>query len=501
MRDSSGTTVRAVDGSGHCGNPRYPVVGIWSQTYPITLSQRVSRLRVLALAIFCVLLLAVPLAQFTEGLSPRGVVAAASPTQTPGYGLTTHLGPSARDIRQPKGQDQSFVESTLVLFNNTLVQGNFRARQGYSPEAGVYDSRRNEEVVSAFGSNILDIVNTTTNLVVATVQVGSGPLGIAYDRGRSELFVANYNSDSVSVVNDSTNMVIATLAVGDFPDAAAYDSNKGEVFVANANSNTVSVINDTTDSLAATIPVGIGPSALAYDSTRGYVYVANFNSNDVSIISDSSDRVVKSIPAGLGPDGAAFDNQTNQTFVSNFGAVSDNVTVINDSNNVAVGSLAVGVNPVAIEYDYKRAELFVSNSYSNNVSILNATGLRSAGQISTGSYPELAGYDPARGKIFVANGMYSLSVIDDSTDVVVGTSDLGESPGPIAFASGPDDLLVADLDTNLVSTINSSTNDVVQQVWQGDAHWAVAYDIAKGEVFLPNQLSDNVSILQIGTAG
>ena len=54
---------------------------------------------------------------------------------------------------------------------------------------------------------------------------------------------------SVSVISDSNNQVIATVNVGSGPLGVAYDSAKGEIFVANSVSGTVSVISDSTTPL------------------------------------------------------------------------------------------------------------------------------------------------------------------------------------------------------------------------------------------------------------
>ena len=66
-----------------------------------------------------------------------------------------------------------YVKYTLVLLNNTLVNGNF--------------------------------VNNAGN--------GIGPSGVAYDSSNGYLYVTNLNSNSVSVINGASNTVIYTIAV------------------------------------------------------------------------------------------------------------------------------------------------------------------------------------------------------------------------------------------------------------------------------------------------
>src|SRR3989454_6654221 len=78
-----------------------------------------------------------------------------------------------------------YVAYTLVLFNNTLIPGNFLALNGLSPVA------------------------------------------VAYDSGKGELFVANQHSDTVSVISDATNTVVATIPAGAVPKGPPYGSGNG----------------------------------------------------------------------------------------------------------------------------------------------------------------------------------------------------------------------------------------------------------------------------------
>jgi len=55
--------------------------------------------------------------------------------------------------------------------------------------------------------------------------------------------VANYGSNTVSVINTSTNQVTSTINVGTAPDAVAVNPAGTIAYVANISSNTVSVID------------------------------------------------------------------------------------------------------------------------------------------------------------------------------------------------------------------------------------------------------------------
>ncbi|MFP3203272.1 MAG: hypothetical protein RXR43_13950, partial [Sulfolobus sp.] len=76
---------------------------------------------------------------------------------------------------QNSGQNNpgGYVKYTLILANNTLINGNF--------------------------------VNTSNPM---------HPWGIAYDPSNGYLYVADCGSGTVSVINGTTNTVIATIPVG-----------------------------------------------------------------------------------------------------------------------------------------------------------------------------------------------------------------------------------------------------------------------------------------------
>jgi YVTN family beta-propeller protein len=69
-------------------------------------------------------------------------------------------------------------------------------------------------------------------------------------------YITNSGSNTVSVIDTATNMVVATVAVGLFPSGVAVTPEGARVYVANVNSDTVSVIATATDTEEATVAVG-----------------------------------------------------------------------------------------------------------------------------------------------------------------------------------------------------------------------------------------------------
>ena len=71
----------------------------------------------------------------------------------------------------PDSSSSWYVAQTLVLFNNTLVSGNFLAQNGVGPHGVAYDSAKGEVFVVNVNSNNVSVISDATNTVVATVNV------------------------------------------------------------------------------------------------------------------------------------------------------------------------------------------------------------------------------------------------------------------------------------------------------------------------------------------
>ena len=164
----------------------------------------------------------------------------------------------------------------------------------------------------------MSVIKTSTNTVVKTVTVGSGPVGVAITPNGSDAYVANRGSNTVSVIKTSINTVVKTVTVGTAPDGVAITPNGSDAYVANVGlqhrerhqdlhqhggedgggrqrasrgrhhpqrerrlrdqpgPNTVSVVKTSTNTVVKTVRVGSGPAAVAITPNGSDAYVANY---------------------------------------------------------------------------------------------------------------------------------------------------------------------------------------------------------------------------------
>jgi YVTN family beta-propeller protein len=119
-------------------------------------------------------------------------------------------------------------------------------------------------------SNKVTVIDTTTNKVVTTIDVGLAPAGVAVTPDGGKVYVANEAvKGTVSVIDTATNAVSATVEVGSNPVGIAVKPDGSKVYVANKGRHgTVSVIDTAMDAVSTTIDVdGLTPMGVAVNRT------------------------------------------------------------------------------------------------------------------------------------------------------------------------------------------------------------------------------------------
>jgi YVTN family beta-propeller protein len=138
----------------------------------------------------------------------------------------------------------------------------------------------------------------STLLLVRPVWIAANaPAPIGFEPGRFFAYITNYLSHTVSIIDTSSNMVTATVPAGSYPYGVAVSPDGAEVYVSNSQSNTVSIIDTASNTVTTTIPVGSRPEGVAVTPDGANVYVSNSVSNTVSIIDTASNTVTATVPA------------------------------------------------------------------------------------------------------------------------------------------------------------------------------------------------------------
>ena len=348
------------------------------------------------------------------------------------------------------------------------------------------DSGTHRGYVTSYDDSRLTIINTSTNTVVGSVAVGSGPIGVAIDTiGNQPLpmvFVANYRANSISFVDTSTNTVVGTVSLGDnLPQDMAVDPSTHTLYAAGASgmstngSSLDSVVDDYHRSLSLTLPISgfvkrvavdssthkvyaaggqnlweidatptkvasftdpTGTSAVAVNPATHKVYVTNDSTTAgvLSVVDDSTNLVTATVPVGKSPDGVAVDTSTNVIYVSN--RLDNTVSIIDGTTNTVIATVPAGLSPAAIAVDSATHTAYVINALSATVSVITRTG--------AGSTARLSGSDRFGTAVAVSKaefptggaGAVVLARGDDYPDALVGAPLAAARNAPLLLTSG-----------------------------------------------------------------
>ncbi len=284
--------------------------------------------------------------------------------------------------------------------------------------------------ISNNDSQNISVIDTATDTVIATVNVGSCPVGVAVNPMETMVYVANYGSNNVSVIDTANDTVVATVNVGVNPYGVAVNPKGTKGYVANYGSNNFSVIDTANDTVTATVNVGSNPVGVAVDPAGTKVYVTNYGSNNVSVIDTTTNTIIATENVGIKPQGVAVNPAGTKVYVANNG--SNNVSVIDTANDTVTATVNVGSNPVGVAVDPAGTKVYVANSGSNNISVIDTATNTVSATVNVGSTPFGIAVNPEGTKVYVANsGSDNVSVIDAANYSVPATENVGINP--IAF--------------------------------------------------------------------
>ncbi len=257
----------------------------------------------------------------------------------------------------------------------------------------------------------VDVVDTTTDLVVTQIAVGSGPFFSA--TVGKKLYVSNQNSNSISVIDTTTDTVIATIPTVSRPFYATAVGNK--VYV-NGGSGRVFVVDTVTDTITSTITVG---AATYYSALVGTsLYVPDDPNDKIYVIDTTTDTVSTTINTADGPYYLSVSGTNLYVGAASPTVAGRKLQVIDTITNTVTATIAMGSSPYysAVVGD----KLYVNNNDNGNyVKVVDLNTNTVVDTIATGATFGMVAH---KDKIYIngrSGGGYNvIDTIDDSLTIL-----------------------------------------------------------------------------------
>lgn len=250
----------------------------------------------------------------------------------------------------------------------------------------------------------LSVIDTTTDEVVATVQLSGFPFGVVVSPDGERAYVANYFAfgaaeSLVSVVDAGTATEIATIPVGRQPRGAAISADGKTLFVANATSGDVSIVDTEALVETARVPTGAGATQAIPSPDGTAVYVTNQNEDTISRI-DLSDLSVLTVPSGDQPSGLAVHPSGDFLYVA---AEKDDAIEVVDPDTLAVVARIPVPLPELVVFHPSGKAAYVTSPAPGLLTVIDPDTHQVTVQVTVGEGTEGISIHPDADRIYLAN--------------------------------------------------------------------------------------------------
>ena len=376
---------------------------------------------------------------------------------------------------------KSIVAAGIALLTATAVTG---CRNHDFPD---YPANYREfAYVTNGGSNTVSVFDVVNLRLDRVIQVGQNPTGVTINPKRNEVYVVNSGAPQ-----------------GGVNAANGASGPNGSITVIDAEKNAV----------AATIPVHRQPYFIEVDPSGEIAYVANSGSNSVSIVDLNARREIETVGTGEGPGSARIAPDGKSLVVTNRGANSISILGQNGSNrDWRVRSVITGcpgaTDAVILSGSTK---VFVACSAGHQVMVIalarpadaNSAARADAQEalLDVGRSPVHLALKPDGGEIFVSNfDSDSISEIETSTNDVSGAYLMGSNPVR-GLVSGDNSLLYVSNFRSQELTVYSIDDGkrVGPSIHVGDGPDGLAFSGSGTLLFAVDARSGDVAIIRTST--
>jgi YVTN family beta-propeller protein len=430
------------------------------------------------------------------------------PTPTPPRPPTPFLFPTPPP---PPPPPPFGIRPGLVIVDGqtNLVAGSVQAASFNNP-TGVAVNPSTNRVYLASGDDIV-VIDGASSAIVATVPAISSPRGgmsfsygytnrVATSPSLNRVFVANQDGNTVSIVDGESNALVANPAVGRVPRDLAINTTTNQVYVASGASHAVFPVDGGSHTVGRAVPVG-NPGAVAVDSASNRIYATISATRRLVVVDGAANAVEATLDVVSGIDpfcvgaGLAVNSATRRVYIAN--ACGPGISVVDAITHAVAADVNLRGTPWSVAVDEATDRIYAG--VGNAVKVVDGLtyAVIATVDLAEGSGPIDVAVDSAGSRAYVANREAgTVSVIDTRTNRVISTIPAGR--GPRGVSVGALSVYVANVEDNSVTVIDRSSNAVVATIPVGQRPVAVEANPRTGRVYVANEGSDSLSVIDEG---
>ncbi len=224
-----------------------------------------------------------------------------------------------------------------------------------------------------YSENAVVFVDTATNLVTDTVEVGLRPFAPAVSSDGRLLYIPLHNEGRVEVLDTATATEVDSYEVPPNPHWIALNDDGTRAYTANHESDVLSVLDLTDDGrVLGTLPAGDSPHSVAVSPDGSRVAVVAFDSSDVHVVDTASEQLVASGPVGLRPQDVTWAPDGRRFYTADVDG--GTMSVVTADTLAVTASVPAGESPTSVGVSPDGTRAYVTDLATATVRVFDLTG-------------------------------------------------------------------------------------------------------------------------------
>ncbi|THF34500.1 hypothetical protein E5170_09590 [Pseudomonas atacamensis] len=217
------------------------------------------------------------------------------------------------------------------------------------------------------GDTVL-VIDTASNNVLKSVQVGLVPTGIAVSPDGSRAYVCNASGKSISVIDTSTNEVLTTFSVEGQPYHIAFSPDGTRAYFTCPGRLAVRLIDTETNQVSIGVVFGYRGFYVAVSPDGTRVYVSQDQSTKVWVFDQDLKQVLAKIEVPRNPQNLVFNHDGSLLYVP---CSADVIAVIDTATHQVRRNIDVGHLPADMALSKNGTQAYVCKFDNNAVWLID----------------------------------------------------------------------------------------------------------------------------------
>lgn len=247
----------------------------------------------------------------------------------------------------------------------------------------------------------------------------------------------------------------------------------------------------------ATTTVGSSPLGVAVDPFGSRAYVTNHLSGQLSVLDGTTGALLRTVDlgAGLRPVGVTVTSDGLKVLVAIQLPATLRRVAVYDTAADSLRDITVGNSPTGVATHPNLPVAYVTNQLSNTVSVVDTSTETVVGTISGFSQPFAVAVNATGTRLYVSNlGDNTVREIDTQTLQTLWSYTVLPRPFGVAVRPQGDRVYVSNIDSGRISVLDTASRSV-STIQVGRSPWGVAVDPSGSRVFVANFEDNTVSIV------